>query len=97
VLERCFPARDEAVIDPEIGGEKRALASLAKVFERAKLDFDLASFRHRRIGAVEWTICLYLASSPVMRYPKIPKLPAGPRMMDFARILTNSMMRKKSV
>ena len=55
-LERSLPARNETVIDPEIGSEQRALGSPAKVFDRAKLDFDLAGFRNGRIGAVEWTI-----------------------------------------
>src|SRR6516162_8204709 len=55
-LERRLPARDETVIDPEIGSEQRALSSLAKVLDGAELDFDLARFRHGRIGAVEWPI-----------------------------------------
>jgi hypothetical protein len=57
-LERRLPARNETVIDPEIGSEQRALASLAKVLDRAELDFDLARFRHGRVGAVEWAIGL---------------------------------------
>src|SRR6516162_7490106 len=59
-LECSFPARDEAVIDPEIGGEQRALGSHAKVLDRAELDFYLARFRHGRIGAVERSIGLCL-------------------------------------
>src|SRR6516164_7573907 len=57
-LERRFPARNEAVIDPEIGSEQRALGCRAKVFDRAELDFDLARFRHRCIGAIEWAVGL---------------------------------------
>ena len=52
----CLPARNETVIDPEIGSEQRALGSYPKVLDRAELDFYLTRFRHGRIGAVEWTI-----------------------------------------
>src|SRR5215831_2040214 len=55
-LECCLPTRNEAVIDPEIGSEQRALGSGAKVFDRAELEFHLARFHDGRIGAVEWTI-----------------------------------------
>src|SRR6516162_5864320 len=51
-LECRFPARNKAVIDPEIGSEQRPLGSRPKVLERAELDFYLAGFRHRRVGAV---------------------------------------------
>jgi len=61
-LERCFPAQDEAVIDPQIGSEQHTLGSAAKVLDRAELDFHFARFRHRRIGAVEWTIGLDLSA-----------------------------------
>src|SRR6516165_4788557 len=57
-LQCRFPARNEAVIDPEIGSEQHALGCRAQVLERAELDFDLAGFRHRCIGAVKWTIGL---------------------------------------
>src|SRR5262252_8733802 len=52
----CLPARDEAIIDPEIGSEQRALGSRPQVLDRTELDFYLARFRHGRIGAVEWPI-----------------------------------------
>ena len=55
-LQRCFPAWGEAVIDPYIGGKQRAVGSVAKVFDRAKLNLHLACFRHGRIRAVERTI-----------------------------------------
>ena len=55
-FERCFPARGEAIIDPEIGSEQRALGCFAKVLDRAQLDFDLPGFRDGRISTVEWTI-----------------------------------------
>src|SRR6516164_2267299 len=55
-LECSFPAGNEAVIDPKIGSEQRALGSRAKVLDRAELNFYLAGFCHRRIGAVERTI-----------------------------------------
>src|SRR6516165_11557031 len=61
-LECRFPARNKAVIDPEIGSEQGPLGSRPKVLERAELDFYLAGFRHRRVGAVEWTIGLDLAA-----------------------------------
>jgi hypothetical protein len=35
-FERRLPARNETVIDPEIGSEQRALGSLAKVLDRAE-------------------------------------------------------------
>src|SRR5215469_11783269 len=54
----CLPARDEAIIDPEIGSEQRALGSRPQVLDRAELDFHFARFRDGRIGAVEWTISL---------------------------------------
>src|SRR6516164_256424 len=62
-LERGFPSRDEAVIDPEIGGEQRALGSHAKVLERAELDFDLAGLGDGGIRAVERAIGLDLAGA----------------------------------
>ena len=52
-LECCLPARNETVIDPEIGSEQRALGSRPQVLDRAELDFDLARFHDGRIGAVE--------------------------------------------
>src|SRR5215813_3031108 len=52
----CLPARNETVIDPEIGSDQRALGSRLQVLDRTEFDFDLAGFRHGRIGAVEWTI-----------------------------------------
>ena len=55
-FEHCFPARNEAVIDPDIGSEQRALGSFAKVLDRAELDFHLPGLRHGCIGAVEWAI-----------------------------------------
>src|SRR5262249_44572910 len=55
-FECCLPARNETVIDPEIGSEQRAPGSYAKILDRAELDFHLAGFRHGRIGAVEWPI-----------------------------------------
>src|SRR5215472_1183265 len=58
----CLPARDEAIIDPEIGSEQRALGSRPQVLDRAELDFYLARFRDGRIGAVEWTISLGLTT-----------------------------------
>src|SRR5215467_401979 len=61
-LECCLPARNETVIDPEIGSEQRALGSRAKVFDRAELEFHLARFHDGRIGAVEWTISLCLTA-----------------------------------
>ena len=61
-LECSFPARDEAVIDPQIGSEQHTLGSAAKVLDRAELDFDLACFRHGRIGAVEWSIGVSLTT-----------------------------------
>src|SRR5215469_10359158 len=57
-LECCLPARNETVIDPEIGSDQRALGFRSQVLDRTELDFHLAGFRHRRIGAVEWTISL---------------------------------------
>src|SRR5438046_799254 len=57
-FEYCLPARNEAVIDPDIGSEQRALGAVAKVFDRAELDFHFAGLRHGRIRAVEGTICL---------------------------------------
>ena len=55
-LQRCFPARGEAVIDPDIGSKQHALGSLATVLDRAQLDFHLALFRHGGIRAVEGAI-----------------------------------------
>src|SRR5689334_633259 len=55
-LQRCFPARSEAVIDLDIRGEDRALATFAEILDRAKLDLDFARFGDSRIGAVEGTI-----------------------------------------
>src|SRR5215471_19780947 len=62
VIARCAPAWDEAIIDPEIRSQQRALGSRAKVFDRTELDLHLARFHHRRIGAVEWTISLCLTT-----------------------------------
>ena len=42
--------------------QQRALASLAKVLDRAELDFYLARFRHGRVSAVEWAIGLGLTT-----------------------------------
>src|SRR5437870_6728185 len=55
-LQRCFPARGEAVIDPDIGSKQNALDSLATVLDRAQLDFHLTLFRHGGIRAVEGAI-----------------------------------------
>jgi hypothetical protein len=55
-LQRCFPPRREAVIDPDIGSGQRPIGSIAKVFDRAELDLHLACFRHGRIRAVEGTV-----------------------------------------
>src|SRR5262245_8487506 len=55
-LECCLPARNETVIDPEIGSEQRALGPCPQVLDRAEFYFYLACFRHGRIGAVEWPI-----------------------------------------
>src|SRR5438445_12341995 len=57
-LEHRLPARDEAVIDPDIGSEHCAFSAFAKVLDGAKLDFDLAGFRHGRIRPVEGAIGL---------------------------------------
>jgi len=38
-FECCLPARNETVIDPEIGSEQRALGSRPQVLDRAELDF----------------------------------------------------------
>src|SRR5215472_4772210 len=62
VIARCAPAWDEAIIDPEIRSQQRALGSCAKILDRAELDLHLARFRHGRIGAVEWSIGLGLAA-----------------------------------
>src|SRR5215831_13105484 len=61
-LQCCLPARNETVIDPEIGSEHRALGSRPQVLDRAELNFDLARFHDGRIGAVEWTISLCLTT-----------------------------------
>src|ERR1700739_3315269 len=57
-LQRCFPAGAKTVIDPKIGSEQGAIASVAKVLDRAELDFHLTRLRDGRIRAVEWTIGL---------------------------------------
>src|SRR5215472_1945479 len=62
VIARCAPAWDEAIIDPEIRSQQRALGSHAKRLDRTELDLHLARFHHRRIGAVEWSIGLGLAA-----------------------------------
>src|SRR5262249_11737664 len=61
-------ARNEAVIDPEIGSEQRALGSLAKVLDRAELDFHIARFRHGRIAAVERSIGLHFTTPESNRH-----------------------------
>src|SRR5690349_25111385 len=57
-FQRGFPAGGEPVIDLEVGGEQRALGSVAKVLYRPELDLDLAPFHHGRIRAVERAIGL---------------------------------------
>ena len=102
-LECCFPALDEAVIDPEIGSEQRAHGSRAKVLDRAELDFDLAGLGHRRISAVEWAIGLDLATPEGKRRRRSPGRDASDRLhaagrntqiaagsLDPARTATNS-------
>src|SRR5262250_500885 len=61
-FECCLPARNETVIDPEIGSEQRALGSRPQVLNRAELDFHRARVHHGRIGAVEWSVGLGLTT-----------------------------------
>ena len=44
-LERGFPVRREAVIDPEIGCEQRSLGFVPLIFDRAELDRLLVAVR----------------------------------------------------
>jgi hypothetical protein len=61
-LEHRFPTWHKAVVKSYVRRKERAFGSFTKIFDRAKLDFHFARFRHSRIGAVEWTIGLGAAA-----------------------------------
>src|SRR5438270_6651834 len=84
-FEHRFPARGEAVVEPNIRRKERAFNSLAEIFDGAKLDFHFPGLRDRRIRPVERAIGLGGAAGPAKRGSYSERCGRFPSLHDTGR------------